>query len=99
MLFLTLGNRENTPIYQKITCISNGVFRKISTYARATLETSQLLESLKRDREVLDNQLKELQNQENTENVEAMIAKFSPLDIWNTVAGKLEKLAERLDKN
>ena len=47
MLFLTLGSRVKTPIYQKIICINIGVLRKISTYARATLETSQLLESRK----------------------------------------------------
>jgi len=68
------------------------------TSDKSSAETSQLLESLKSDRAVLDGHLRELKEQENMENAEAMIAKISPLDIWNTVADKLEKLAERLDK-
>lgn len=64
----------------------------------SSAKTSQLLESLKNDRKVLDDKLNELQNQENIESLESMVAKFSPLDIWNSVAEKLENLAERLDK-
>jgi len=65
---------------------------------KSSAETSQLLESLKSDRDILDDHLTELKEQENMENAEAMIANISPLDIWNTVADKLEQLAERLDK-
>jgi len=68
------------------------------TSGKSSAETSQLLESIKSDRKVLEDQLEQLQNQENIANAEAMISKISPLDIWNTVAEKLEKLAERLDK-
>lgn len=62
------------------------------------IESSQLLESLKLDREELDKHIREVREQKSVEAAEAMIAKISPLDIWNKIAEKLEKLAEKIDR-
>lgn len=62
------------------------------------LETSQLLESIKHDREKLGEAIETLKTTSKTPEAKKPLSQVTPLDIWNTVADKLEKLAEHLDK-